>query len=579
VAVYLALAVGLNWHVWSASPTSQTQVGGDQFGTIWFLRWVPFALSHGHNPFFSDWVNYPFGVNLLTNTSVPLLGLVGAPITWAWGAIATYNVWSTLALVASATTGYLLAHRLVAWRPAAFASGLLYGFSPYMIGQSGHLNLVFVALPPLIYLCGYELICGRRDGARRDPRRWGVLLGVLIVAQFFMSSEVLVSTLVIGFVAVATAALAGHRSTRAPGRDTLLGAGWAAGTLVVVLGYPAWFTLRGPGSIRGPIQVAPQAYRADLLGPVVPTIHQWIAPVSLAQRASEFANSTTENGSYLGIILVMVLVAGVLLLWRSSTVVKVAAVAAVAAFVLSLGAALVIDGRPSVAATGIPLPEGLFVHIPLLSNTVPSRYALYTTLFGSLILAAVLERLHRGRRWISSYGVPAVVAVLALLPLIPAVPINVVGPVGTPAYFTSPHVRQIPVDSVALVFPYPTVILPSGVLWQVAAGLRFKMPGGYFLVPGRHGTIADNPALPYVRSTLTARVFSQMFTSGPPREAPALRSALRAQWGSWQVRTLVASMVGVPDAQGVEQFLTWASGVAPVLQAKVLVWTSASGSL
>ena len=89
MAGYWILAVVVFWVIWSTDPRSVTQLGGDQFGTVWFLRWVPFAVTHGDNPLVTDFANYPHGVNLLDNTSVPLLGLFGAPITWAWGAIAT----------------------------------------------------------------------------------------------------------------------------------------------------------------------------------------------------------------------------------------------------------------------------------------------------------------------------------------------------------------------------------------------------------------------------------------------------------------------------------------------------------
>ena len=63
VAVYIGLAVAIYGHMWASGPSAVVQPGGDQLGTVWFLRWTPFALLHGHNPFFSDYANYPFGVN------------------------------------------------------------------------------------------------------------------------------------------------------------------------------------------------------------------------------------------------------------------------------------------------------------------------------------------------------------------------------------------------------------------------------------------------------------------------------------------------------------------------------------
>ena len=108
---------------------------------------------HGHNPFFNTFLNTPSGINLMDNTTMPLLGILGAPITFLWGPIATWNVLLNLALASSALTFYLMARRFVRWRPAAFVAGLLYGFSPFVASEGvGHLFLVVGALPPLVIL-------------------------------------------------------------------------------------------------------------------------------------------------------------------------------------------------------------------------------------------------------------------------------------------------------------------------------------------------------------------------------------------------------------------------------------------
>ncbi len=236
VVLYLAVAVAMTWDAWSTGAASHMQAGADQFTTVWFLRWLPFAVLHGHNPLYTDFGNYPFGVNLLNNTGVPLLGLAAAPVTLLFGPVATFNTLTTLALAGSATAGYCFARRWTEWRPAAFVAGLVYGFSPYQIAESngGHLNLTFVVLPPLILLAVHEVIMGRA----RSRRRWGIGLGLLITAQFFISSEILISTLIIGACCVVAAALIGHRSVRVHLRDALPGGGWALGVAAVLLAYP-----------------------------------------------------------------------------------------------------------------------------------------------------------------------------------------------------------------------------------------------------------------------------------------------------------------------------------------------------
>ncbi|MDA8148213.1 MAG: hypothetical protein M0Z93_05480 [Actinomycetota bacterium] len=580
VAVYLALAVAVYWNVWTTHPATITEPGGDQYATIWFLEWVPFAVRHGFNPLFTNFANYPFGVNLLTNTSVLLLGALAAPVTLVFGPVASFNLLLTLSLAGSASAGYALARRFVHWRPAAFVAGLVYGFSPYQIAQSagGHLNLVFVVLPPLAFLVLHEIAVRQRGPARR----WGIVLGVLVAAQYLISSEIMASTIIIGGLGVLVAGLCAPRSIRAHLRYAVHGLAWAAGVGMVLLAYPLWATLRGPGHITGPIQLVPQGYRADLLGPVIPDSLMRIAPAHLALIASHFANSVTENGSYLGITLLAVLAAGTIVLWREKAV-QVLAVVGTLAFVLSLGAGLVVKSNPPGAPSGFPLPERLFAKIPLLSNTIPARYSLYVALCAALLLAVILDHVRDalatrttgdgpGRRITAAVLAPVAIAVVALIPLIPAAPFTALLPVGTPAYFTTGGVAHLTPGSVAVIYPYPSSAIPNAEAWQAVAHLRFRSPGGYYLVPAADGAIAFSPAVSYARDTVTAATLVQLAAGAPPEETPALRAAILAQWRSWHVQSLVAFPSLAADPAGATAFLTWLTGRPPSPDDGASVW-------
>jgi len=580
VVSYVALAVVVYWTAWSTGLTTHMQLGGDQYANVWFLRWTPFALLHGLNPLFSTYANYPFGVNLVTNTSSPLLGLLGLPITVSVGSIATFNVLSTAALAGSATAGYAFARRWTTWRPAAWVAGLVYGFSPYQIGQaSGHLNLTFVVLPPLILLAVHEVTVRQVWPARRA----GIVLGLLVTGQFFVSSEILASTVVMGTVCVVTVVVIGRRSLARHVRPAVIGTAWAAGVAGVLLAYPVWFAVRGPGYISGPIQLVPEAYRADLLGLVYPGAFVWIAPASLTRTSAAFANSVVENGSYLGITLVVTVVVAVLVLWKRSVPVRVAAAGGGAAWILSLGGGLVVRSAPGASLTGLPLPERVFTRLPLLSNTIPVRYSLYVALFAGLVLAIALEAIRRrvlersGSGWLHTPAgaalVPGAVAVLCLIPLIPSVPLQGFGDPGVPAYFSSPSLGRVPTGSVALLYPFPSSATPQGELWQAQSQFRFAMPGGYFLVAQPPGhAIAFSPTLGYDTDTLTARTLIALEAGTPPAKTPALRAALVAELRSWHVRTLLASTTGLAQPAQSVGFLTWLAGVPPTREHDVLAW-------
>ena len=132
------------------------------------------------------------GINLLDDTSVVALGVVTAPVTWLWGPVASMNVALTLAPVLSALAMYVLLRRWVSWAPAAFLGGLAYGFSPFVVTELAlnQLNIAFLAVPPLVVLVLADLLVTQR----RAPWRNGLALAGLVVVQFFVSTEVLVIT-------------------------------------------------------------------------------------------------------------------------------------------------------------------------------------------------------------------------------------------------------------------------------------------------------------------------------------------------------------------------------------------------
>jgi len=560
IGIYAAIAVVAFWHAWAADPNSfALSGGGDQAASMWFLTWAPYAVLHGHNPLFSNYANYPFGVNLVANTSTLPLGLLAAPVTLLFGQVVSFNLLGTLALVASAVAAYALVRRFTSWRPAAFAGGLLYGFSPYMVAQGiGHLNLVFVPLPPLILLVVHDLVVRQRG----RPVWRGAVLGLLVVVQFFISSEVLLGTIVIGAVGVLVAALFARREVRDRFRYTVTALASAAFVALVLLSYPVWFLVAGPAHVVGPIQAHPQIYRADLLGPILPDSLQRFAPATFTRIADRFAGNGSENGSYLGLPLVLVIAASTVAL-RRVAVVRVAAILCAVAFVLSLGSRLMVDNR----TTGVPMPEGIFDKLPLFNNALPVRFSLYVSLCGAVILGVVLERIRRarlGRNRAASLAAPALVAVAVFLPLVPAWP-YVMQPTGVPSYFTSRAAEAIPPDTVTLVYPFPDASFANPENWQATTFLRFKLPGGRFIVPQPRGAASSS------RPSLTDTTLSALSTGTPPRRTTSLRVRIQAQLRSWHVRNIVAIPTGANFAQA-ETYLTWLLGRPPTHSAGADTW-------
>ncbi|HEX9549451.1 MAG TPA: hypothetical protein VF942_19070, partial [Acidimicrobiales bacterium] len=110
---YLGLAVLLFGQAWAHPFTKSVGYRGDAELFMWFLSWSHFALAHGLNPLFTTYLDYPAGVNLMANTSMPLVGTALSPVTSIVGPVFTYNTVETLGLALSAWTAYLLIRRHV----------------------------------------------------------------------------------------------------------------------------------------------------------------------------------------------------------------------------------------------------------------------------------------------------------------------------------------------------------------------------------------------------------------------------------------------------------------------------------
>ncbi len=552
--LYLMGGVVAYWHLWAHPATVQPGFGTGDVGRYdWFVGWVPWALAHGTNPFVSHIANVPFGVNLMDDTSVLILGLIMAPVTVLFSPVVSVNVLFTLAYPLSAGAGYLLARRFTEWRPAAFAAGLFYGFSPYMVAQgSGHLNLSFVPLPALIVVALHELLIRQE----RPARRVGALLGVMVAAQFLISTEITATTAMFSAIAVVIVAVVGHDQVLARARHAAEGLAVAAVVAVVLLAYPLYVAVAGPMHISGLI-LGFQYYYSDLVAPLLPTSVMQFGTAHMKQVADKIGGNLSENGTYLGLPLIVLVLAAAAFIRRR--VVWIAAGMAVIAFILSLGGYFHVGlARYATLGNNIPLPGEVLFHIPKLNDSFPVRYALFVDLFVSVVLAVTLEALHRAGagRAALSVALPAVVAVVVLLPLLPAWPYPAQGPTGVPRYFTSGDVKAVPAGSVALVYPVPVNTNDAAQLWQAQSGYRFQEVGGYFVVPAPKGAPSGSQ---FFEPTTVTNDLTQLANGKALARTPALRAALTGQLRSWGVSDVLVQPVGADPAG----FFTWLIGRPP----------------
>ena len=479
----------------------------DQLLLEWFVNWTPAALAHGHPVLVTNFIDGPGGVNVMWNTSVLALGTLASPLTETIGVVHTFAILLTLSVALSASTMFLLLRRWTSWLPAAWLGGLIYGFSTFAITESnqGRLTFVFVALPPLIVLAVDKLI--RREWS---PLRGGAVIGVLVAGQLFVSEELLCITgLLLALILIPLAAIHYAEVLRRKA-DVLWSALAAAVSFLVCAGYPLYVQFTGPDRITGPPQTHAQEalFSSDLSSLVIPSLTQWV-DFSWTNRISEAftAAGAAEVTEYVGIPLLLVLLATVALR-RRRTIVQIFAAVAVLSFLFSMGPRVIVANHH----TALRGPYDVLARLPVLGDIIPSRFALGFWFAVGVLFAVGLQdgyawttrlvaarlrswkephtrvqatRQRRTAVWATT-ALVGVIGVGVVIPMVPDWPSQQL-PADVPAFFTSHEVRVVPPNSLTVTYPYPLTAMAQPMLWQSNAGMRFRMLGGYAIGPGADG--------------------------------------------------------------------------------------------
>jgi hypothetical protein len=507
----------------------------DQAFFEWLLAYAANGLRHGHNPFWTDLMNTPGGVNLAANTAETVLGWLLAPVTLLLGPTVSYVLGLTFGIAATPIAWYLLLSRKLVRSPAAAIVGALFcGFAPGMVAHAnGHLNFGSGYLVPLIVWRVLEL---RRPG---KALRNGLILGVLIPIQYSLGGETLFFAALGCATVIGCLLIAGHREPRANVIAAGSGLSVAALTALVLLAYPLWMQFRGPGSFHGTGFVQ-SIHSEDLLAyGAFPSR----SLSGLAGLSTRLAPNPTEENSFFGVPGLLLLIGFAILVPRHlegarRRLALAVAVSAGVFAVLSLGPVLKVDHH----RTGVPLPFALLKPLPLFDSALPGRFALVVAVLGGVLLALGLDTPMRHRRWVA-----AVVAV-ALLPLVP-IPLRTMDRSGVPHFISSGEWRRY-VQPGRTLIPVPPVsdLLPDGQRWQAYAlssgdGATFRIPAGFFLGPGGpngRGRIGPTP-----RPTFTLLSDAALTGAEPATVTPAMREQARADARYWG-----GSVVALPVSPG-----------------------------
>ncbi|HXV94969.1 MAG TPA: hypothetical protein VD695_00325 [Gaiellaceae bacterium] len=348
---------------------------GDHLQAVYRFWLVGHQLARGTAP----WID-PYSFQPLVEPQVVLagwpFGLAFWPLDAAFGPVVAWNL-LLLGIVAAAgllTYGWL---RELALRPAAAAlGGLAFALAPYRLAQSGTHLLGWIAVLLPLALFAFER--SRRAGSGRGAHLWGALAAAAIVS-IPLSGQLHLALGAVPFLAVYAAARA------APVAATWAGAGLAAAVGVGLA-----------------VHLAIVRDSAESEGRSLQEVGEYSA--SLSDLVGRGLPDELERFVYVGWLLPVLAVAGLVLLWQAGQrpLAAVLGAGALVPVLLALG-------------TTIPLYEWLWdVFPPLRFPRVPGRLMPIADLALAALAAVAAARL------VAASGRRAAAAAAALLALVAA---------------------------------------------------------------------------------------------------------------------------------------------------------------
>ena len=430
--------------------------------TIWFFNWWRYSLSHGLNPFFTDLVWTPVGINLAWTALVPMLAWISIPLQLTLGEPTTYNILVTLMPPLAALSAFLLCRRVTGAFWPSVLGGYIFGFSPYMLGQVlEHLVLVAVFPVPLI-----ALVTLNRLDAEISARRFAILLAALLTAQFLCSVELFATLTIVGGFSLLLALLlfSGDLRARLVGLITPIAAAYVVAGAIL---SPFLFSMLAHGFPHDSIW-QPGNYSADLLAFVIPTEALMLGTAAAAAKVSgTFQAHLSENGAYLGIAVIIFVEVFRRRYW-SEAVGKFLTILFLVLAIASMGPSLHVAGRP-----GIWLPWAIIGRLPLLSIALPIRFMMYEFLVVAIMVAM----------WFSSSSARPltkwIAAAVILVSLAPNLNASFwISDLDIPAFFTD-RTYASELQPREIILPLPWGQRGNSMYWQMQSDMYFRMAGGY----------------------------------------------------------------------------------------------------
>lgn len=353
---------------------------GDAYEYVWKMDWFARNLfAQQTSPTFAAHIFFPAGYEVALSEMTPAHTLLGAPLTWLGGPIASYNSLIVISFFLCGLFTYLTALRLGARPGAAFVAGLIVAFGARRFYHAlGHLPMIGLQWA-ILALYGWEGVLTRR-------RNWDGFVAGLGFALAVWSSWYIGVTFAL-FLALYTPLRLGLRrlpELLAAWRPILLAA-LITLALVLPLAQP-YFEVRSAGAMHQHSLVQMHLHSVRPLDYLLPSPYHAL----WGEWAGQFYPA--HNGEYivtLGITATLLALAA-LLVARQRRLTWTLLILALVNLAMTFGPVwyLPVEGY-------IPLPP-LFVYhyVPILDSIrVWTRMALYISICAALLAAFTLSRI------------------------------------------------------------------------------------------------------------------------------------------------------------------------------------------
>ncbi|MDX1414486.1 MAG: hypothetical protein R3293_09870 [Candidatus Promineifilaceae bacterium] len=195
IGAYALVAIFTTWPLIQNLESHLAGPSTDVFVHYWNNWWVQKALLSGQSPYFTTYLNYPYGVSLIGHNFAWFNILPWLTLEPWLGGIKAYNVVILTTLLLCGLAMYALVLDTIGRRLPAFLAGIIYMSWPFRLSQLDHPNMMSTYwIPILLLFLGRLLRSGRWRHALLTSiaiacvgyTRWQLLIPAFLMALIYL---------------------------------------------------------------------------------------------------------------------------------------------------------------------------------------------------------------------------------------------------------------------------------------------------------------------------------------------------------------------------------------------------------